>query len=153
MAKRFVLRIIHTPPFILPSPLGTYHPFFDSKSAPGRNSGFYLGHPSSTLPPNIVLASSSLPPRIGYISFPYSFRIVSASGSENDRRTIGGWYGIDTGSIRDRYETDTRPTLSDRQLGRLIKSLSFSSIITRIIFYILTFYSAPLLIQRWLRPQ
>ena len=48
--------------------------------------------------------SSSLPAYIDLILFPYCFRIVSASGSENDRRTIGERYGIDTGLIRDRYE-------------------------------------------------
>ena len=53
--------------------------------------------------------SSSLPAYIDLILFPYCFRIVSASGSENDRRTIGERYGIDTGSIRDQYVIDTRP--------------------------------------------
>ena len=48
--------------------------------------------------------SSSLPAYIDLILFPYCFRIVSASGSENDRRTIGERYGINTGLIRDRYE-------------------------------------------------
>ena len=52
--------------------------------------------------------SSSLPAYIDLILFPYCFRIVSASGSENDRRTIGERYGIDTGSIRDQYGIDTR---------------------------------------------
>ena len=52
--------------------------------------------------------SSSLPAYIDLILFPYCFRIVSASGSENDRRTIGERYGINTGLIRDRYENDTR---------------------------------------------
>ena len=53
--------------------------------------------------------SSSLPAYIDLILFPYCFRIVSASGSENDRRTIGGRYENDTGLIRDRYGNDTRP--------------------------------------------
>ena len=48
--------------------------------------------------------SSSLPAYIDLILFPYCFRIVSASGSENDRRTIGERYGINTGLIRERYE-------------------------------------------------
>ena len=48
--------------------------------------------------------SSSLPAYIDLILFPYCFRIVSASGSENDRRTIGERYGIDTGLIREQYE-------------------------------------------------
>ena len=52
--------------------------------------------------------SSSLPAYIDLILFPYCFRIVSASGSENDRRTIGGRYENDTGLIRDRYGNDTR---------------------------------------------
>ena len=51
--------------------------------------------------PCIHHVSSSLPAYIDLILFPYCFRIVSASGSENDRRTIGERYGIDTGSIRD----------------------------------------------------
>ena len=48
--------------------------------------------------------SSSPPAYIDLILFPYCFRIVSASGSENDRRTIGERYGIDTRTIRERYE-------------------------------------------------
>ena len=48
-----------------------------------------------------------LPP-FQHISTSYCFRIVSASGSENDRRTIGERYGINTGLIRERYENDTR---------------------------------------------
>ena len=47
------------------------------------------------------LLSSSLPAYIDLVLFPYRFRIVSASGSENDRRTIGERYGINTGLIRD----------------------------------------------------
>ena len=73
---------------------------------------------ASTYPPRFHLLSSSLHPPSPQVSFPYRFRIVSASGSENDRRTIGerygndrrtirDQYGIDTRSIRDRYETDT----------------------------------------------
>ena len=45
--------------------------------------------------------SSSLPAYIDLVLFPYRFRIVSASGSENDRRTIRDQYGINTGLIRD----------------------------------------------------
>ena len=56
-----------------------------------------------------------------YVSFPYSFRIVSASGSENDRTTKEGGkkeerrknegrYGNNTGLIRDRYETERLPS-------------------------------------------
>jgi len=61
-----------------------------------------------------LLLCSSLAPPIDLVSNPhrlrivtYCFRIVSASGSENDRRTIGERYGIDTGSIRDQYGIDT----------------------------------------------
>ena len=92
--------------------------------------------------------SSSLPAYIDLILFPYCFRIVSASGSENDRRTIGERYGIDTGSIRhqygintglirDRYENDTRTVFSDSHPKRLIRNLTFSSSFLLIIFYIL----------------
>ena len=80
--------------------------------------------------------SSSLPAYIDLILFPYCFRIVSASGSENDRRTIGERYGNDTGSIRDRYETDTRTVFSDSQPKILIRNLTFSSSFLLIIFYI-----------------
>ena len=62
---------------------------------------------SATLPPSTHHVSSSLPAYIDLILFPYCFRIVSASGSENDRRTIGERYGNDTGSIRDQYGIDT----------------------------------------------
>ena len=58
-----------------------------------------------------LLLCSSLAPPIDLVSNPhrlrivtYCFRIVSASGSENDRRTIRDRYGINTGLIRDRYE-------------------------------------------------
>ena len=49
------------------------------------------------------------------VLFPYSFRIVSASGSENDRTTKEGGkkeerYGNNTGLIRDRYETERLPS-------------------------------------------
>ena len=75
--------------------------------------------PPGTLPPRIPYVSTTYQPPFEQISFTYRFRIVSASGSENDRRTIGEQYGIDTGSIRnqygintesirDRYENDTR---------------------------------------------
>ena len=58
-----------------------------------------------------LLLCSSLAPPIDLVSNPhrlrivtYCFRIVSASGSENDRRRIRDRYGINTGLIRDRYE-------------------------------------------------
>ena len=102
---------------------------------------------SATLPPSTHHVSSSLPAYIDLILFPYCFRIVSASGSENDRRTIGERYGIDTGSIRDqygidtrpireRYENDTRTVFSDSHPKRLIRNLTFSSLFLLIIFYI-----------------
>ena len=84
----------------------------------------------------MFLPCSSYRPRIKPTSLTYCFRIVSASGSENDRRTIGERYGIDTGSIRDQYETDTRTVFSDSQPKRLIRSLTFSSSFLLIIFYI-----------------
>ena len=88
--------------------------------------------PCSFLAPPIDLVSN--PHRLRIVT--YCFRIVSASGSENDRRTIGERYGIDTGSIRDRYENDTRTVFSDSQPKRLIRSLTFSSSFLLIIFYI-----------------
>ena len=57
--------------------------------------------------------SSSLPAYIDLILFPYCFRIVSASGSENDRRTIGERYGIDTRTIREQYENGLFRTPSE----------------------------------------
>ena len=90
-----------------------------------------------------LLLCSSLAPPIDLVSNPhrlrivtYCFRIVSASGSENDRRTIGERYGIDTGLIRERYENDTRTVFSDSQPKRLIRSLTFLSSFLLIIFYI-----------------
>ena len=69
--------------------------------------------------------SSSPPAYIDLILFPYCFRIVSASGSENDRRTIGERYGINTGLIRERYENDTRTVFSDSHPKLLIRNLIF----------------------------
>ncbi len=82
--------------------------------------------------------SSSLPAYIDLILFPYCFRIVSASGSENDRRTIGERYGIDTGLIRERYENDTRTVFSDSHPKLLIRNIIFLSLFLLIIFYIST---------------
>ena len=82
--------------------------------------------------------SSSLPAYIDLILFPYCFRIVSASGSENDRRTIGERYGINTGSIRDQYGIDTRTVFSDSHPKLLIRNLIFLSLFILIIFYIST---------------
>ena len=94
-------------------------------------------------PTGTFLPCSSLAPPIDLVSNPhrlrivtYCFRIVSASGSENDRRTIGERYGINTGLIRERYETDTRTVFSDSQPKRLIRSLTFLSSFLLIIFYI-----------------
>ena len=88
--------------------------------------------PCSFLAPPIDLVSN--PHRLRIVT--YCFRIVSASGSENDRRTIGERYGINTGLIRERYETDTRTVFSDSQPKRLIRSLTFLSSFLLIIFYI-----------------
>ena len=82
--------------------------------------------------------SSSLPAYIDLILFPYCFRIVSASGSENDRRTIRDQYGIDTGLIRERYENNTRTVFSDSHPKLLIRNLIFLSLFLLIIFYIST---------------
>ena len=77
-------------------------------------------------------------PPLQHISTSYCFRIVSASGSENDRRTIGERYGINTGSIRDWYENDTRTVFSDSHPKLLIRNLIFLSLFLLIIFYIST---------------
>ena len=94
-------------------------------------------------PTGTFLPCSSLAPPIDLVSNPhrlrivtYCFRIVSASGSENDRRTIRDRYGINTRLIRERYENDTRTVFSDSQPKRLIRSLTFSSSFLLIIFYI-----------------
>ena len=76
--------------------------------------------------------SSSLPAYIDLVLFPYRFRIVSASGSENDRRTIGERYGINTGLIRERYENGLFQLLTDE----IDKNLTFSLLFLLIIFYI-----------------
>ena len=78
-----------------------------------------------------------LPP-FQHISTSYCFRIVSASGSENDRRTIGERYGINTGLIRERYENNTRTVFSDSHPKLLIRNLIFLSLFLLIIFYIST---------------
>ena len=93
--------------------------------------------PPGTLPPRIPYVSTTYQPPFEQISFTYRFRIVSASGSENDRRTIGEQYGIDTGSIRNQYGIDTRMIRDDTQLRFLTRYLTFSSIFLCIIFYIL----------------
>ena len=77
-------------------------------------------------------------PPFQHISTSYCFRIVSASGSENDRRTIRDQYGIDTGLIRERYENDTRTVFSDSHPKLLIRNLIFLSLFLLIIFYIST---------------
>ena len=94
------------------------------------------------------LLSSSLPAYIDLVLFPYRFRIVSASGSENDRRTIGERYGIDTGLIRNQYGIDTRMIRDDSQLRFLTRYLTFSSIFLCIIFYILFTRYIPSFMQR-----
>ena len=80
--------------------------------------------------------SSSPPAYIDLILFPYCFRIVSASGSENDRRTIRDQYGINTGLIRERYENDTRTVFSEPHPKLLIRNLIFLPLFLLIIFYI-----------------
>ena len=77
-------------------------------------------------------------PPLQHISTSYCFRIVSASGSENDRRTIRDQYGINTGLIRERYENDTRTVFSDSHPKLLIRNLIFLSLFLLIIFYIST---------------
>ena len=72
--------------------------------------------PCSFLAPPIDLVSN--PHRLRIVT--YCFRIVSASGSENDRRTIGERYGNDTGSIRDQYGIDTR-TIRERYENGLFR--------------------------------
>ena len=109
--------------------------------------------PPGTLPPRIPYVSTTYHPPFEQISFTYRFRIVSASGSENDRRTIGEQYGIDTESIRDRYENDTRMIRDDSQLRFLTRYLTFSSIFLCIIFYILFTHYTPSFMQRWLTQQ
>ena len=104
--------------------------------------------PPGTLPPRIPYVSTTYQPPFEQISFTYRFRIVSASGSENDRRTIGEQYGIDTGLIRDRYENDTRMIRDDSQLRFLTRYLTFSSIFLCIIFYILFTRHTPSFMQR-----
>ena len=104
--------------------------------------------PPGTLPPRIPYVSTTYQPPFEQISFTYRFRIVSASGSENDRRTIGEQYGIDTGSIRDRYGIDTRMIRDDSQLRFLTRYLTFSSIFLCIIFYILFTRYTPSFMQR-----
>ena len=93
--------------------------------------------PPGTLPPRIPYVSTTYQPPFEQISFTYRFRIVSASGSENDRRTIGEQYGIDTGSIRNQYGIDTRMIRDDTQLRFLTRYLTFLSTFLCIIFYIL----------------
>ena len=104
--------------------------------------------PPGTLPPRIPYVSTTYQPPFEQISFTYRFRIVSASGSENDRRTIGEQYGIDTGSIRNQYGIDTRMIRDDSQLRFLTRYLTFSSIFLCIIFYILFTRYTPSFMQR-----
>ncbi len=109
--------------------------------------------PPGTLPPRIPYVSTTYQPPFEQISFTYRFRIVSASGSENDRRTIGEQYGIDTGSIRNQYGIDTRMIRDDSQLRFLTRYLTFPSIFLCVIFYILFTHYTPSFMQRWLTQQ
>ena len=81
---------------------------------------------SAMYPPCIHHVSSSLPAYIDLVLFPYCFRIVSASGSENDRRTIRDRYGNNTGLIRDRYENG----LFRLPLEEIDKKLNFFIIVS-----------------------
>lgn len=92
---------------------------------------FDLRSPTFKYPLSLILVPSSLPRYIGFVLFPYCFRIVSASGSENDRRMIGERYGIDTGLIRGRYEND----ISRYPTGESDKKLNFFIVI--LAYYIL----------------
>ena len=104
--------------------------------------------PPGALSPRILYVSTMYQPPFEQISFTYRFRIVSASGSENDRRTIGEQYGIDTGSIRNQYGIDTRMIRDNSQLRFLTRYLTFSSIFLCIIFYILFTRYTPSFMQR-----
>ena len=74
---------------------------------------------SETLLLRINHVSTSYHPPFKQISFTYRFRIVSASVSENDRRTIGGRYENNTRTIRDRYEIDTRSIRERYEIDRV----------------------------------
>ena len=141
----FILAVLTLPPrpskeLLVDTP-STSLPMVDAAACPPRS-------PASTYPLRINHVSTTYQPSFEQISFTYRFRIVSASGSENDRRTIGEQYGIDTGSIRDRYENDTRMIRDDSQLRFLTRYLTFSSIFLCIIFYILFTRYTPSSMQR-----
>ena len=130
----FILAVLTLPPrpskeLLVDTP-STSLPMVDAAACPPRN-------PASTYPLRFNHVSTTYQPSFEQISFTYRFRIVSASGSENDRRTIGEQYGIDTRMIRD-----------DSQLRFLTRHLTFSSIFLCIIFYILFTRYTPSFMQR-----
>ena len=134
----FILAVLTLPPrpskeLLVDTP-STSLPMVDAAACPPQEPCL---HVSPTHQPCINHVSTFVRTNIVYVSFPYCFRIVSASGSENDRRTIGEQYGIDTGSIRNQYGIDTRMIRDNSQLRFLTRYLTFSSIFLCIIFYIL----------------
>ena len=62
-----------------------------------------------TLFSSFLLPCSSVVPSLFLLLFPYSFRILSASGSENDRTTKEGGKKEERRTIREQYGIDTRP--------------------------------------------
>ena len=141
----FILAVLTLPPrpskeLLVDTP-STSLPMVDAAACPPKN-------PVSTYPLRIDHVSTTYQPPFEQISFTYRFRIVSASGSENDRRTIGEQYGIDTGSIRNQYGIDTRMIRDDSQLRFLTRYLTFPSIFLCIIFYILFTHYTPSFMQR-----
>ena len=126
----FILAVLTLPPrpskeLLVDTP-STSLPMVDAAACPPKN-------PVSTYPLRIDHVSTTYQPPFEQISFTYRFRIVSASGSENDRRTIGEQYGIDTESIRDRYENDTR------RLPTEVFNKIFNFFINISLYYILHF--------------
>ncbi len=103
-----------------------------------------------SLLPSISYVSTLYHLPIEQISFTYRFRIVSASVSENDRRTIREQYGIDTESIRDQYGIDTRTIGCDSWQMLYARSLTFPLLCVWIIFYITVACCALPFIQQWL---
>ena len=64
--------------------------------------------PSSSYHPPIILLSIPYRSRIDPVSIPYCFRIVSVLFPYRFRIGIRKQYGIDTGTIRERYGNDRR---------------------------------------------
>ena len=76
----------------------------------------------------LFLPCSSYRPRIKPTSLTYCFRIVSASGSENDRTTKKGATKDERRMIREQYGFDTYP-IRDRLCLMLRCSLSYTKIV------------------------